>query len=34
MTQPNQLKQVWTWSQHHYQHADIPQRGATLPVRT
>jgi len=34
MTQPIQLKQVWTCSQDHYQRADIHQRGATLPIRT
>jgi len=33
MTQPIQLKQVWTRSQGHYLRADIHQRGATLPVR-
>ena len=33
MTQPIQLKQVWTRSQGNYLRADIHQRGATLPVR-
>jgi hypothetical protein len=33
LTQPIQLKQVWTCSQGHYLRADIHQRGATLPIR-